>query len=83
MLGVSGSIRPCLRAAACTPGFLTSAATKGASNSKMMDVSRHKSVDILRGYVREPIPGSRRVQDFYKMDGAAAVAHAKRHYRDL
>jgi site-specific recombinase XerD len=33
-------------------GFLTSAAAKGASLFKMMDVSRHKSVDTLRGYVR-------------------------------
>jgi site-specific recombinase XerD len=29
-------------------GFLTSAAAKGASIFKMMDVSRHKSVDTLR-----------------------------------
>jgi site-specific recombinase XerD len=34
-------------------GFLTSAAGKGASIFKMMDVSRHKSVDTLRGYVRD------------------------------
>ena len=34
-------------------GFLTSAAAKGASIIKMMDVSRHKSVDTLRGYVRD------------------------------
>ena len=34
-------------------GFLTSAAAKGASIFKMMDVSQHKSVDTLRGYVRE------------------------------
>jgi hypothetical protein len=33
-------------------GFLTSAAVKGANLFKMMDVSRHKSVDTLRGYVR-------------------------------
>ena len=33
-------------------GFLTSAAVKGANPFKMMDVSRHKSVDTLRGYVR-------------------------------
>jgi site-specific recombinase XerD len=32
-------------------GFLTSAAANGASIFKMMDVSRHKSVDTLRGYV--------------------------------
>ena len=33
--------------------FLTSAAGKGASIFKMMDVSLHKSVDTLRGYVRD------------------------------
>jgi hypothetical protein len=26
---------------------------RGASIFKMMDVSRHKSVDVLRGYVRD------------------------------
>ncbi len=34
-------------------GFLTSAAGKGASIFKMVDVSRHKSVDTLRDYVRD------------------------------
>jgi site-specific recombinase XerD len=34
-------------------GFLTSAACRGASIFKMMDVSRHKSIDTLRGYVRD------------------------------
>jgi site-specific recombinase XerD len=34
-------------------GFLTSAATRGASIFKMMDVSRHRSMDTLRGYVRD------------------------------
>jgi hypothetical protein len=34
-------------------GFLTSAAARRASLFKMMDVSRHKSVDVLRGYVRD------------------------------
>jgi integrase len=34
-------------------GFLTSAAEAGASIWKMMDVSRHKSMDTLRGYVRD------------------------------
>jgi hypothetical protein len=34
-------------------GFLTSAAARGASIFKMMDVSRRKSVDTLRAYVRE------------------------------
>lgn len=33
-------------------GFLTSAAARGASIFKMLDVSRHKSVETLRGYVR-------------------------------
>jgi site-specific recombinase XerD len=33
-------------------GFLTSAAEAGASVFKMMEVSRHRSVDTLRGYVR-------------------------------
>jgi hypothetical protein len=34
-------------------GFLTSAAKRGASIFKTMDVSRHRSVDTLRGYVRD------------------------------
>jgi site-specific recombinase XerD len=34
-------------------GFLTSAAARGASIFKMMDVSRHKSMDTLRGYVKD------------------------------
>ncbi|WMT71077.1 site-specific integrase [Bradyrhizobium sp. Ash2021] len=34
-------------------GFLTSAASNGASILKMMDVSRHRAVDSLRGYVRD------------------------------
>jgi site-specific recombinase XerD len=34
-------------------GFLTSAAGKGASIFKMMDVSGHRSVETLRGYVRD------------------------------
>jgi integrase len=34
-------------------GFLTSAAANGATIFKMMDVSRHKSADSLRGYVRD------------------------------
>jgi len=33
-------------------GFLTSAADKGANIFRMMDQSRHKSVDTLRGYIR-------------------------------
>jgi site-specific recombinase XerD len=34
-------------------GFLTSAAKRGASIFKMMDQSRHRSVETLRGYVRD------------------------------
>jgi site-specific recombinase XerD len=34
-------------------GFLTSAAAKGASIFKMMDQSGQKSVDTLRGYIRD------------------------------
>jgi site-specific recombinase XerD len=34
-------------------GFLTSVARRGASIFKMMDVSRHKSVETLRAYVRD------------------------------
>jgi site-specific recombinase XerD len=34
-------------------GFLTSAASSGASLFKMMDVSRHKKVDTVRGYIRQ------------------------------
>ena len=33
-------------------GFLTSAAEAGASLFKLTEVSRHKSLDTLRGYVR-------------------------------
>jgi len=33
-------------------GFLTSAAENGASIFAMMDVSRHRSVETVRGYVR-------------------------------
>lgn len=34
-------------------GFLTSAAARGASVFKMMDVSRHRSMETLRVYVRD------------------------------
>jgi hypothetical protein len=33
-------------------GFLTSAAARGASVFKLVEVSRHKSVDTLCGYIR-------------------------------
>ena len=45
-------------------GFLTSAAEAGASIWKLSEVSRHKSLDILRGYVR-------RVDLFKEHAGAA------------
>ena len=34
-------------------GFLTSAAESGAGIFKMMEQSRHKSMDTLRGYIRK------------------------------
>ena len=34
-------------------GFMTSAAGGGASLAKMMEVSRHRSVDVAMGYVRD------------------------------
>jgi integrase len=34
-------------------GFLTSAAARGASIFKLADQSRHKSIDVLRSYVRD------------------------------
>ncbi|MGY3407278.1 integrase [Bradyrhizobium sp. GM5.1] len=34
-------------------GFLTSAAANGASVFKMMDVSRHRSIETLRAYIRD------------------------------
>ena len=34
-------------------GFLTSAAQHGASLAKMKEVSRHKSTDVLLGYVHD------------------------------
>jgi hypothetical protein len=39
----------------CRAGFLTSAARRGASVVKMrdVDVSRHKSMDVLQAYVRD------------------------------
>ena len=45
-------------------GFLTEASQHGASVFKMMEVSRHKSVDTLRGYVR-------RADLFHEHAGAA------------
>jgi hypothetical protein len=37
----------------CAPVFLTSAAKRRASIFKMIDQSRHRSVETLRGYVRD------------------------------
>jgi hypothetical protein len=34
-------------------GFITSAAKSGAWLFKIMDVSRHRSVETVRGYVRD------------------------------
>ena len=45
-------------------GFLTSAAKSGASIWKLSEVSRHKSLDTLRGYIR-------RVDLFKEHAGAA------------
>ena len=45
-------------------GFLTSAAESGASIFKMMETSRHRSMDTLHGYVR-------RVDLFKEHAGAA------------
>jgi site-specific recombinase XerD len=45
-------------------GFITSAAEAGASVFKLAEVSRHKSIDVLRGYVR-------RVDLFKEHAGAA------------
>ena len=45
-------------------GFLTSAAESGANVFKMAEVSRHRSLDTLRGYVR-------RVDLFKEHAGAA------------
>ena len=45
-------------------GFLTSAAESGANIFKMAEVSRHRSLDTLRGYVR-------RVDLFKEHAGAA------------
>ena len=43
----------CVSGHSLRSGFLTSAANRGASIFKMMEVSRHRSVDTLTGYVRD------------------------------
>jgi hypothetical protein len=42
-----------VKASARRVGLVTSAAGRGASIFKMMDQSRHRSMDTLRGYVRD------------------------------
>jgi hypothetical protein len=61
--GVADTLKAHTRSAALYPkpfvghslqsGFLTSASARGASIFKMADQSRHKSIDTLRGYVRD------------------------------
>jgi hypothetical protein len=51
--GAPGLVADAFSGHSLRSGFLTSAAARGASLFKMMDVSRHKSVDVLRGYVRD------------------------------
>jgi formate dehydrogenase assembly factor FdhD len=53
MPSASVSIQRCSPATLSGLAFSTSAAKRGASIFKMMDVSRHRSVDTLRGYVRD------------------------------
>jgi integrase len=43
----------CVSAHSLRAGFLTSAAQAGASVFKLMDVSRHKNIDMLSVYVRD------------------------------
>ena len=47
-----GRGRPGVAGHSLRAGFLTSAAESGASVLKMVEVSRHKSIDMLRTYVR-------------------------------
>jgi integrase len=53
MAGAVGLDASAFSAHSLRAGFLTSAAANGANIFKLMDVSRHKSVDTLRGYVRD------------------------------
>jgi hypothetical protein len=46
-------MRPRLLVIPCEPAFSQSAAARGASMFKMMDQPHHRSVDTLRGYVRD------------------------------
>ena len=47
-----GSSEPRLRERGVRAGMITSAAEHGASVFKIQEVSRHKSVNVLSGYVR-------------------------------
>jgi|HubBroStandDraft_1064217.scaffolds.fasta_scaffold322360_1 hypothetical protein len=82
--GAPGLVADAFSGHSLRSGFLTSAATRGASLFKMMDVSRHKSVDVLRGYVRdaEAFPGSCgsrfAVIDWMSAFGAESAATAMR-----
>jgi integrase len=49
-LGLDAS---CFSGHSLRAGFVTSAAARGASLFKLMDVTRHKKVESLRGYVRD------------------------------
>jgi len=51
--GADGRFRGKAAGHSLRSGFLTSAAAYGASIFKMADQSRHKSMDTLRGYVRD------------------------------
>ena len=62
--GLAGLDPALLRRPQPARGFLTSAAEAGASIWKMTEVSRHRSIDTLRGYVR-------RVDLFKEHAGAA------------
>jgi integrase len=63
--GYVKAIKKCAKVAGLDPaefsghslraGFLTSAGEHGASTFKLQEVSRHKSVDVLAGYVRRAI----------------------------
>jgi hypothetical protein len=57
-------------------GFLTGAARAGASVFKTMEVSLHKSVDTLRGYVR-------RADLFREHAGSAFLSDAATGHRQL
>jgi hypothetical protein len=54
LAGQRASLDPALFAGhSLRAGFLTSAAGAGPSVFKMMEVSRHRSMETVRGYVRD------------------------------